>query len=402
MHAPHDKARTDKAKPPVDAGKRAGALTRWVRAEVATVALVVAALAVAAGAAWWAGSNPGSAAQQKGAGFAQQKGKGPGGRALGVPVETAVARAISATTDIPAIGSIRSDEHVQIAPEVAGRIAEIRFQEGEPVKEGEVLVRLDDALAQAEVADAEARFNLAKANFDRADTLSKSRNIAERAYDEAKANFETSRAAVELARVRLAKHTIRAPFSGIVGIRPLSVGAYVSIGASLVNLEKIDVLKVDFKVPEIYLADVRVGQAVEVSVDALPGRTFPGEIYAVDPLVDVNGRALQVRARLKNPDHILRPGLFARIVVKGQREREVVLVPESAVVPRGGETFIYRIQEGKAVESKVTLGQRRQGEVEIVDGLAAGATIVTAGHQRLRNGSVVDVVGTAPSQERGG
>jgi membrane fusion protein (multidrug efflux system) len=192
--------------------------------------------------------------------------------------------------------------------------------------------------------------------------------------------------------VRLAKHTIRAPFSGIVGIRSLSAGAFVSIGATLVNLEKIDVLKLDFKIPEIFLADIQVGQTVNVMVDALPGRSFQAEIYAIDPLIDVNGRALQVRARLANPDLVLRPGLFARVSVKGQNERSVVLVPESAIVPRAGETFIFRVEAGKAVETKVELGSRRSGQVEITNGLAPNAVVVTAGHQRLKNGARVDLV----------
>jgi membrane fusion protein (multidrug efflux system) len=397
MHAPHNKPRDDQAKSPAAKRKPAGSVKLWVRSEFATVGLVLVALALAGGAAWWAASGSSTSAQQKGA--VAQKGKGAGG----IPVEVAVARAITTTTDIPAVGSLRSDENVKIAPELAGRIAAIGFQEGEPVKAGDVIVKLDDALAQAEVADAEARFNLAKANFDRAETLSKTRNIAERAHDEARANFETARAAVELARVRLSKHTITAPFSGIVGVRALSTGAFVPAGTTLVNLEKIDVLKVDFKIPEIFLADVRVGQTIDVSVDALPRRTFPGEIYAIDPLVDVNGRALQVRARLKNPDLVLRPGLFTRIIVKGQKEREVVLVPESAIVPRGGETFVYRVEDGKAVETKINLGNRREGQVEIIDGLPRGATVVIAGHQRLRNGSVVDVVTGSPRpQGRGG
>lgn len=398
MHAPHDKARAEQAKLPADAksGKKPlGSIGRWLRWEFSTVALVVVALALAAAAAWWGASSGSTVTAQKGA-FAQ-KGKGP----AGVPVETAIARSRTATTDIPAIGSLRSDETVKIAPEIPGRISEIRFNEGEPVKEGDALVLLDDALARAELADSEARFNLAKANFDRAEALSKTRNITERAHDEARANFETARAALELARVRLSKHTIRTPFSGIVGVRSLSAGAFVTAGTTFVNLEKIDVLKVDFKIPEIFLADIRVGQTVDVTVDALPGRSFPGEIYAIDPLVDVNGRALQVRARLENNDLILRPGLFARVSVKGQKEREVVLVPESAIVPRAGETFIYLIQDGKAVESKVEVGSRRGGMVEVTGGLSAGAAVVTAGHQRLKNGVTVDVVNRGNAQGRG-
>jgi len=366
-------------------------LKRWMRVEFATVALIVVALLFAGLAARWAMSDGGAAVT-----------KGPVA-SVGFPVETAVAQAMKSTTDIPAVGSLRSDESVQIAPEIAGRIAEIRFQEGEPVKEGDILVKLDDALAQADFADAEARYNFQKANFDRAETLVRSRNIAERAHDEARQNFETARATLELARVRLAKHTIRAPFSGIVGIRALSVGAFVNVGAPLINLEKIDTLKLDFKIPEIFLADVQVGQTVDVTVDALPGRTFQARIYAIDPLIDVNGRALQIRARLNNPDLVLRPGLFARVVVRGRTEREVVLVPESAVVPRAGETFIFRVEDGKAVESRIELGNRRAGMVEITSGLTDGATIVTAGHQRLKNGATVDVVnGNTQSERRGG
>ena len=361
---------------------------RWLGIGAVAVLLVAAV-------AWWA--MPGST----GATTTGAKGKGP----VGLPVETAVAKAMKTTSDIPAVGSLRSDEHVQIAPEIAGRIAEIRFKEGEPVKEGDILVKLDDALAQADVADAEARFSFQKANFERAESLARTRNIAERTHDEARQNFETARATLELARVRLAKHTILAPFSGVVGIRTLSAGAFVAIGTTVVNLEKIDVLKLDFKVPEIFLADVRVGQTVDVGVDALPKRTFKARIYAIDPLIDVNGRALQIRASLDNPEGVLRPGLFARVLVKGRTEREIVLVPESAVVPRVGETFIFRVEDGKAVESKVDLGTRRSGMVEITSGLLDGATIVVAGHQRLKNGAAVDVVtsnNNARTQRRGG
>jgi len=387
MHAPHEKTRAEQAKPPgVEKRSPAGA----PRMRFVTVGLLAVVLVLAGAAAWWTNSGGAAPNTKKGA------------VAAGFPVETTVAKSMKTTTDIPAVGSLLSDEHVQIAPEIAGPIAEIRFKEGEPVKEGDILVKLDDALAQATVAEAEARFNFQKANFERAESLSKTRNIAERAHDEARQNFESSRALLELAKVRLAKHTIRAPFNGIVGIRSLSAGAFVNVGATLINLEKIDVLKLDFKIPEVFLADVRVGQTVDVSVDALPKRIFQAEIYAIDPLVDVNGRALVVRARLKNPDLVLRPGLFARVNVKGSTEREVVLVPESAVVPRAGEFLIYKVEDGKAVEARIELGTRRSGMVEITNGLQDGATVVTAGHQRLKNGANVDVVNAGRNPQRRG
>ncbi len=311
-------------------------------------------------------------------------------RAISVEVAPAVSTVYQ--EDLRSVGSLMSDESVQIASEIAGRIASFEFSEGQPVSMGDALIKLDDALAQAELVDAKARFALARANRERARTLSKSGHVTERAHDEADAAFETSRAALELATVKLSKHIIRAPFDGIVGLRNTSVGAYVSIGTPMVNLEKIDVLKIDFKLPETALTEITTGQSVIVEVDALPGRTFSAEIYAISPMVDVNGRALHVRARMKNPDLLLRPGLFARVTVKGRDTHEVVMVPESAIVPRGGETFVYVIRGGKAVETKVTLGKREAGKVQILSGLEAKSTVVVAGQLKLRNGVEVDVV----------
>lgn len=365
------------------------------------VLLTLLAAIFGAGVMYWAMRDPASTArlwayvdalkQNKPVpGPGKAKGKRPA--AGGVAVETAIARQAMTTKDIRAIGSLRSDEAVQITSEITGRVASIEFKEGQAVKEGDVLIKLDDQLVQAELADANARFSLAEANFERAKALSRTGNVTGKARDEATANLEIARAALELQRVRLAKHAIAAPFSGQIGIRLISPGAYVAIGTPMVNLEKIDVLKVDFKLPENLLSDVRVGQSVEVTVDALPKRTFTGEIYAINPLVDVNGRALHLRARIDNKDFELRPGLFARIVVKGLQVREVVLVPESAIVPRAGESFVYKIENDRAVEVPVELGERRNGEVEIVEGLLPEAVVVAAGQQKLRNGSEVEIV----------
>lgn len=316
-----------------------------------------------------------------------------------VAVEATKARADTATSDIEAVGGLRADEAVTITPEIAGRIAEINFKEGERVEKGDVLVKLDDSLVRAELADAQARFDLASANNDRARQLSRTGNVTERAIDEAASNFGIAEAAVELQKVRLAKHTIRAPFPGRVGLRGVSVGSYIGIGTPIVALAKIDVLKVDFKLPERFVSSVTLGQTVEIMVDAVPGKSFVGEIYAIDPQVDVNGRALSLRARLQNRDGQLRPGLFARIVVKGKQTREVVMAPEGAIVPRGGDTFVYRIENGKAVEAKVKLGERRGGEVELVEGVLPNTMIVTAGQLKLRNGAPVEIVNTAASAE---
>lgn len=316
-----------------------------------------------------------------------------------VPVEVALVRRADVTSDISSIGSLQSDESVKVASEVAGRIHEIRFQEGQQVKAGDVLVQLDDALVKASQAEMEARLGLAKANYERAQQLSKTGSGTTRSLDEAFAELNTSTALLNLQQVQLAKHSIRAPFDGVVGLRSISNGAYIDTGDPLVNLEKLDTLKVDFKVPEIQLGNIRPGQSVGVLIDAIPNRTFTGTIYAIDPMVDVNGRSLSVRARLPNQDMTLRPGLFVRVVVKGRDTRSALFVPESSIVPRGQERIVWVIENGKAVEAKVKLGQRLAGEVEIISGLKSDAQVVTAGQNRLRQGAVVEIVGTPPAPQ---
>jgi membrane fusion protein, multidrug efflux system len=348
---------------------------------------------------------PASGAQGRGEGQArtgggdgqrgERRGGGGGGRA--VPVEVAVARKATATDDLWAVGSLRSDESVQVSSELTGRIAEIAFREGDPVKEGQVLVKLDDALVAAEVTDAKARLDLAQANYERAQSLSRSGSGTDRALDEATSALGIARAALQLAETRLAKLSIAAPFDGVVGLRDISVGAYVTPGAAIVNLEKIDRLKLDFRLPETVLSEVKVGQDVEVRVDAFRDRTFSGEVYAIDPQVDVNGRSLRIRARIANPDLQLRPGLFARVIIKGLEERQVVRVPESAVVPSGNDKLVFSIVGGKAKENKVTTGRRRAGEVEVLTGIEEGTQVVVSGQGRLRDGAQVEVYGVPTS-----
>lgn len=323
---------------------------------------------------------------------AAERGEDKGRGRRGAPVEVAVARQGTSTDDLWSIGSLRSDESLQIASEVPGRIAEILFKEGEDVKAGDVLVKLDDALVRAEVEDAKARLTLAQSNYDRAQSLSKSGSGTERTLDESTSALEIAKAAVQLAETKLSKLSLTAPFPGRVGLRTMSVGAYATPGTPIVNLEKIDQLKLDFRVPETVLTQVSVDQDVELRVDALPGRTFPGKIYAIDPQVDVNGRSLHIRARVANPDLSLLPGLFARVIIKGLEERPVVRVAESAIVSRGQDKFVYSIVGGKAKENKVQLGRRRAGEVEILEGLEAGTQIITSGQMNLRDGAPVEIV----------
>jgi membrane fusion protein (multidrug efflux system) len=312
-------------------------------------------------------------------------------------VEAVKVATVSLPQTITAVGSLRSDESVTLRPEVAGRISAINFQEGQRVAKGAVLIQLDAAVPEAELAQARANLTLARSKFDRAVDLSKSNFISGQARDEAENNLKVAEAAIQVAQARLAKMQIRAPFAGIIGLRSVSLGDYVKEGADLVNLESIDPLKVDFRVPEVYMRQVEVGQTMQVQLDALPGKTFEGRVLAMNPLVDAAGRAVVIRAVVRNPDTSLRPGMFTRVRLITRDVKEALVLPEQALVPQGDQQFVYRIIDDKAVRTRVDVGQRQEAKVEILTGVAKDDVVVTAGQQKLRDGAAVAVAGAAPA-----
>lgn len=291
-----------------------------------------------------------------------------------------------------AVGSLRSNESVVIRPEIAGKVVEIGFEEGQPVEEGSLLLKLDDSLNQAEIAEAQARLDLAQRNFSRTEELFTNKIATARSRDEAESSLAVGTATVELAKVRLAKTRIMAPFSGIAGLRQVSVGDYVSVGQDLFNLEDITPIKVDFRVSEKFLPSVRTDQPIEITVDAYPGEIFTGTVYAIDPRIDAEGRSIVIRARVANDDQRLRPGLFARVKLILELKQNAVTVPEQAIMPRGNDQFVYTIVDGKAKQTKVMIGTRRDGRVEIVEGLGTHDMVVTAGHQKIRDGAAVEII----------
>jgi len=298
--------------------------------------------------------------------------------------------------DIRTVGTLRANEAVIVSPEIAGRIHRIRFSEGQEVAAGDVLVELDATILRAELVKTQSDLTLADANLQRAKKLASKGAGTLRAHDEATAAHQAAQANVALAQARLERASITAPLSGIVGLRAVSTGAYVTPGDRLVELADIDPIKVDFRVPELVLSSLRAGLAIRVTVDAVPGRTFEGEIYAIDPIVDANGRAIRLRARVANPDGALFPGLFARVQIVVERRENAVLVPESAVFARGQDRLVYRVVDSRAVLTKIELGQRLPGQVEVIDGLGPDATVITAGHQQVRDGALVEIVDTRP------
>ena len=323
-----------------------------------------------------------------------------GGRANRGPaaVETAKTTLSRLSDDVLALGTLLSDESVAIAPETNGRVAKILFEDGAKAETGTPLFQFDSDLARSDLAEAKARLQLAEASFARIQKLRSSGNVAQNAYDEALSARDVARATVEAAQVRLDKLTISAPFAGTLGFRTVSEGAYVTAGTPLVQLDKTDTLQVSFSVPELQEKAVEAAQSVSFTADALPNESFTARISALNPAIDVNGRALQVRALFDNAQGKLRPGLLVRVTVKGA-EREAVMVPESAIVQRAKGAVIYTVADDKVTEVKVRLGKRVEGMVEVVEGLKDGDTVVTAGNGQLADGAKVEVVASAAAVE---
>ena len=305
-----------------------------------------------------------------------------------MPVKAVAARLAPAVDEASAVGTLRADESVIVRPEIAGRVAEIRFAEGQNVARGALLVRLDQAELAAVVASSRAQLKLEEQRVERAEDLRQKGFISQQALDDQKTTLARAKAKLAEDEARLAKTEIRAAFAGVAGLRQVSEGQYVAAGTDIARLEKLDQLKLDFRVPEAFVGKLRAGQAVKAAVDAYSGHSFSGAIYAIEPAVDEGTRTVQMRARVANPDLRLRPGMFARVQLQLGTRDKAVWIPEQAIVPKGQDSFVFKVTPasngmGKADLVKVRLGIRKPGEVEVAEGLAAGDLVVTEGTLRL-------------------
>ncbi|MBI2747699.1 MAG: efflux RND transporter periplasmic adaptor subunit [Burkholderiales bacterium] len=362
---------------------------------------VIAAVGIvaASGAAWWYQNKTPAATNRESASPASGGAPAAGGPARPVTVEVAKVQVMKLTDDAQAVGSLRSRQGVMLRPEVSGRITQLNFRDGERVRKGQLLVQFDDQLQLAQIKQSQAELSIAQANHKRNQELLAQNFVSQRSLDESAANLEVSQAKLALAQATAARLKILAPFDGIAGIRNVNVGDYLKDGTDIVNLEDIDTVYVDYRLPERYQTLLKSGQKATVELDALPGRRFEARVQAVDPLIDANGRSIGVRASITNQQLLLRPGMFARVsTVFGSREKARV-IPEEAIVPQGGRQFVIKLVPGPDNDSlvsqrvAVTVGIRRPGQVEILDGLKEGDTVVTAGQQRLqRDGSPVRVL----------
>jgi membrane fusion protein (multidrug efflux system) len=314
-------------------------------------------------------------------------------------VEVAKVESMTLVDETQAVGSLRSRQGVMLRPEVGGRVKEIFFNDGQRVRKGQLMVQFEDQLQQAQVAQARAELSIAEANHKRNQELVAQNFISQRSLDESSAALEVSRAKLSLAQATLQRLQVLAPFDGITGLKQINVGDYLKDGADMVNVEDIDAVLLDFRLPERFQARVRAGQKAQLTVDALPGRPFTAIVQAVDPLIEANGRSVGVRGCIDNRQQQLRPGMFARVnAVFGSRENALV-IPEEAIIPQGGRIFVVKVVAGDKPDVRVServavkVGLRQPGKVEILEGLSAGDTVVTAGHQRLqKDGTPVRVV----------
>lgn len=374
--------------------------------KVLQTVLAVVGIGLAGALAWWAQNRPATsgaasiaqatlAASGRAGSGVPGAGSGPG---QGGPVAVEVGRvqAMRLEEDTQAVGTLRSRQGVMLKPEISGRIARLGFSDGQRVRRGQMLVHLDDTLQLAQLRQAEAQASIARTNLQRNRELVSQNFISQSAVDQSVANLEVADAQVALAKAQLARMKILAPFDGVIGIRSVNVGDYVKDGADLVNIEDLSSVWVDFRLPERYMARLKPGQEVEVTLDAMPNRQYTGKVDALDSQLDANGRSVLVRARLANAGGQLRAGMYARSrVVFDVRERALV-VPEEALVPVGDKQYVFKVVDGpdghklaRRIEARI--GQRVPGKVELLEGVKDGDIVVVAGQARLARGDAQPV-----------
>ena len=362
----------------------------------------VIGIAAASGASWWL-QKPAQPPQRAEAGASGTGTPVGGGAAAGagrpVAVEAVTVRKMALRDDAEAVGSLKSRQSVMLRPEVGGRITQLNFHDGQRVRRGQVLVQLDDQLPRAQIQQSQAELSIAQANHKRNQELVAQGFISQRSVDESAANLEVAQAKLALAQATAQRLKIVAPFDGIAGIRGVNVGDYLKDGADIVNIEDLDAVYVDFRLPERLQSKVRPGQTAQVTFDALPGVRYAARVHAISPQIDADGRAIAVRGCIDNRRLQLRPGMFARVTTVFSERSDARVVPEEAIVPDGSSPYVLKVVEGKEPGSKVTrrtpvqLGVRSPGWVEVLDGLSAGDLVVTAGQQRIRkDGTEVRVV----------
>jgi membrane fusion protein, multidrug efflux system len=306
-----------------------------------------------------------------------------------MPVEVVVARADTVVDAILATGEIEAMQSVELRPDIEGRIAEILVREGAEVRRGTPLFKVDDAELKAEVDRAEAERDLAQQSLARTRDLLAQKASSQSELERAEATARSTAAQLALLKVRLDRTVVRAPFSGIVGERTVSLGDYVTTSSPLVSLQTVSPQRAAFQVPERYADRLKSGQTVTFRVAALPGKVFSGRVDFVDPVVQLPARTITVKAQVPNPRRELQSGMFIEVRLATAVRTDAVVVAEDAVLPLQGNNFVWVAANGKATRRQVELGVRTAGFVEARAGVEAGEQVVVAGQERLAEGAPV-------------
>jgi membrane fusion protein (multidrug efflux system) len=327
-------------------------------------------------------ASPGAAASIKG-------GAGTAGAPIAVIADAA--RIERLALEIEALGTAHANESVDITSKVSNLVTAVRFAEGQQVRVGSVLVELDSQQARADLAIAEAALKESTSQYHRSQELYSTKVLSDAQIEQIEATFRSNEARVASARAHLADTVIRAPFAGRVGLRRVSVGSLVNPGTVITTLDDLGRIKLDFTVPETYVAAVAPGLEIDARSPAYPGESFAGKVASVDSRVDPQTRSVTVRAMLPNGSGRLKPGMFLTVHLK-RSESDVLLIPEEALVPEQGDVYVFVVAGDAAAKRKVQIGQRRVGSVQVTDGLRPGELVVTEGTQKLRDGAAVQVV----------
>jgi membrane fusion protein (multidrug efflux system) len=321
---------------------------------------------------------------------AAASGEGPAA-APAIAVEVALARRDTVTDAIAATGQIEAVQSIELRPDVEGRIVEILFREGSEVGKGTPLFRIDDAELRAEVARAEADRDLATQSLQRTRDLVGQRASSQADLERAEATARSADASLALLKVRLDRTVVRAPFGGVVGQRFVSLGDYVTTATRLAALQTVNPERVSFQVPERYAAELRRNQTIAFQVAAMRNKTFTGTVDFVDPVVQLPGRTITVKALVPNPKRELQAGMFVDVRLATAQRPQAIVVAEEAVLALQGVTVVWVIKDGKATRRPVTLGVRSPGFVEVLDGVDAGDQVVVGGIEKMSEGAAVTV-----------
>lgn len=290
---------------------------------------------------------------------------------------------------LDAVGSLKAVNGVTVSTDLPGIVSHIAFQSGQPVKQGDPLVKLDTQQEAARLHAADARRDLAKANLERHRDLVKEGAVSQSAYDAAESEFRQAGAAVDEARVMIARKTITAPFDGVLGIRQADLGQYLDVGAPIVALQSVDPIFVEFALPQQELAQITAGKTLRLQADGIMER-FEGEITAIDSRVDEKTRNIMFQGTVSNPNHTLRPGMFVNVEVL-LPETETLSIPASSInyAPYGDSVFV--VTQNQVQEQFVKLGPSRGDQVSVLSGVKEGDEVVSSGVFKLRSGIPVQV-----------